>query len=125
MTVSGLDTNADSRYRIVVIDGDGIGPEVIAATIPVLQSASAVAGFSLQLERRSAGAGEFERTGAAMSNETFEACRTADAVLKGPVGLPGVRTPDGIEAGVLGGILRQGLDLYANLRPIRLLDGVA
>ena len=47
--------------------------------------------------------------------------RTSAATLKGPVGLPDVRTPDGVEAGLLGGILRNGLDLYANVRPIRLL----
>ncbi len=118
------DQRASQIYRIVVIEGDGIGPEVIAATLPVLDAASASGGFRLVFEPHPAGAACFQRTGVAMSPETFAACRTADAVLKGPVGLPGVRTPDGIEAGVLGGILRSGLDLFANLRPIRLLDGV-
>ena len=111
-------------YRIVVIEGDGVGPEVIAATMPVLQAAASKGGFRLDTQWHSAGAGYFQRANTAMSAETFEACRSADAVLKGPVGLPGVRTPDGIEAGVLGGVLRRGLDLYANLRPIRLLEGV-
>ncbi len=46
-------------------------------------------------------------------------------MLKGPVGLPEVRATDGTEPGVLGGILRRGLDLYANLRPVRLLAGVS
>ena len=44
--------------------------------------------------------------------------------MKGPVGLPDVRLPDGTEAGLLGGVLRIGLDAYANLRPVRLLPGV-
>ncbi|HZU77260.1 MAG TPA: isocitrate/isopropylmalate family dehydrogenase [Dehalococcoidia bacterium] len=113
------------RYRVVVIEGDGIGPEVIAAALPALHAAAHAAGFVLELEPQPAGAGLYQWTGTAMSRETFELCRTADAVLKGPVGLPGVRTPDGTEAGLLGGVLRRGLDLYANLRPIRLLDGVA
>src|SRR5205823_8020259 len=51
--------------------------------------------------------------------------RGAHAALKGPVGDPAARAPDGTEAGVLGGILRPGLDAYANLRPIRLYPGVA
>ncbi|MHB8576200.1 MAG: isocitrate/isopropylmalate dehydrogenase family protein [Dehalococcoidia bacterium] len=113
------------RYRIVVIEGDGIGPEVIAATLPVLEAAASAGGFRLDLERHSAGAGAYARTGEAMSAETFAACGTADGVIKGPVGLPDVRAPDGTEAGMLGGILRRGLDLYASLRPVRLLSGVA
>ena len=60
----------------------------------------------------------------AMSDESLERCKTVDAILKGPVGDPAVRHPDGTEAGVLGGILRNGLDLYANVRPLRLLPGV-
>lgn len=113
------------RHRVVLIPGDGIGPEVTAAAEAVLQAAALAGAFALDLERHEAGAGAFGRTGAAMSAATFAACRTADGVLKGPVGLPGVRSPDGTEAGMLGGILRRGLDLYANLRPIRLLKGVA
>jgi 3-isopropylmalate dehydrogenase len=59
-----------------------------------------------------------------MSQETFAACQQADAILKGPMGLPDVRNPDGTEAGLLGGVLRKGLDLYANVRPIRLFPEV-
>lgn len=120
----GLEPSA-RRYRIVVIAGDGIGPEVVGATLPVLQAAAAAHGFALDFDHRPAGAGCYRESGEAMSAETFAACRAADAVLKGPVGMPDVRLPDGVEAGVLGGVLRRGLDLYANLRPIRLLPGVA
>ncbi|HLZ69162.1 MAG TPA: isocitrate/isopropylmalate family dehydrogenase [Dehalococcoidia bacterium] len=112
-------------YRVVLIAGDGIGPEVTGAAVPVLEAAAARFGCRLNLERHEAGAACYQRSGLAMSAETFAACRDADALLKGPVGLPGVRLPDGTEAGVLGGVLRNGLDLFANLRPIRLLDGVA
>ncbi len=112
-------------YRIVLIPGDGIGPEVTNAAVQVLEAAAAGSGCSLTFERHEAGAACFVRSGQPMSAETFAACRTADAVLKGPVGLPGVRLPDGTEAGILGGVLRNGLDLFANLRPIRLLDGVS
>ena len=47
-----------------------------------------------------------------------------DAIFKGPMGLPEVRNPDGTEAGILGGVLRKGLDLYANVLPIRLFPEV-
>lgn len=115
---------ARKSYRILVLPGDGIGPEVIEATLPSLQAAAEAEGFELELIERDAGAGCFERTGRAMSDETFALCRDVDAVLKGPVGLPGVRAADGTEAGVLGGVLRRGLDLYANLRPVHLYAGV-
>lgn len=59
-----------------------------------------------------------------MAADAIESVRRADATLKGPVGLPAVRHRDGTEAGLLGGILRNGLDLYANVRPILLLPGV-
>ena len=117
--------DATRRYRVVLIPGDGIGPEVTAAAVAALEAAARAGGFTLAFERHEAGAGEYRRTGRAMSEETFAACRAADGVLKGPVGLPEVRAADGTEPGILGGILRRGLDLYANLRPVRLLAGVA
>ena len=109
-------------YRVVVIPGDGIGPEVTAAALAVLDAAQD--GFALQIEPHSAGAGRYRETGAAMADTTLAACRSADGVLKGPVGDPAVRHPDGTEAGTLGGILRPGLDAYANVRPVRLYPGV-
>lgn len=113
-----------TTYRVVVIPGDGIGPEIVEATLGVLEVVQRGAAFSLALEFHAAGAGEYRRTGRSLSEETFEACKQAHAVLKGPVGDPQVRGPDGTEAGVLGGALRTGLDVYANIRPIRLYPGV-
>ncbi|MGH9175229.1 MAG: isocitrate/isopropylmalate dehydrogenase family protein, partial [Vicinamibacterales bacterium] len=111
--------------RVVVIPGDGIGPEIVAAAVDVLRAVEKVdSSFTLELEYHEAGADQFRRTGVNLSPETLAACRRADAVLKGPVGLPQVRLPDGTEAGLLGGVLRNGLDTYANVRPIRLLPGV-
>ena len=111
-------------HRIVVIPGDNIGPELMEAALAVLEGAQkAEGGFSLQLETRLAGAGHYAEHGTAMSAETIEACRSADSVFKAPVGDPAVRTPEGIEAGLLGGILRGGLDLYANVRPVKLYPG--
>jgi len=108
-------------YRIVVLPGDGIGPEIVDAALDVLEAVQELTGgFALVYEYHPAGAGCYRDTGEAISQQAIEAFRTADATLKGPVGLPDVRKPDGTEAGLLGGILRVGFDLYANVRPIRL-----
>lgn len=114
-----------TTYRVVVIPGDGIGPEIVEAAMTVLQAVERLDGtFRLAFEFHEAGAGLYLKTGQNLSPETLAACREADAVLKGPVGLPGVRLSDGTEAGLLGGVLRTGLDAYANVRPIRLLPGI-
>ena len=113
------------RFNIVVIPGDGIGPELTEVAVEVLHAVEKTADFSVALDFHVAGARLYRETGRAMSDETLAACRSAHATLKGPVGDPAVRAPDGTEAGVLGGILRPALDAYANLRPIRLYPGVA
>jgi isocitrate/isopropylmalate dehydrogenase len=114
-----------TSYRIIVIPGDGIGPEIVDAAIAVLRAVEAKDGrFRIDLEYHDAGANAYLATGQNLSPETLAACREADAVLKGPVGLPEVRLPDGTEAGLLGGVLRTGLDTFANVRPIRLLPGI-
>jgi isocitrate/isopropylmalate dehydrogenase len=113
-------------YNIVVLKGDGIGPEIIDAALQVLASVEKKLGrFHLNWQFYPAGAECYRQTGANLSPEAFAACKAADAVLKGPMGLPEVRKPDGTEAGILGGVLRTGLDLYANVRPIRLFPEVA
>ncbi|MCG2623281.1 isocitrate/isopropylmalate family dehydrogenase [Arthrobacter sp. I2-34] len=108
------------EYHLGLIPGDGIGPELTAAAAAVLETA-ARGRFVLRWHREDGGAGTYRRTGTALSAAALERIRGYDATLKGPVGLPEVRTPDGLEAGVLGGILRTGLDAYANLRPVRSL----
>jgi isocitrate/isopropylmalate dehydrogenase len=117
--------NALRTHNIVIIKGDGIGPELVDASLLVLDAAQRRFGdFTLAIDFREGGAGLYQRTGQNLSPETLEAVKQSDATMKGPVGLPEVRFPDGTEAGVLGGILRMGLDTYANDRPVRLLPGV-
>ena len=111
-------------HRIVVIKGDGIGPELVDAALLVLAAAQEAHGFRLEIDLREGGAGFYRKSGVSLAPGTFEAIKAADAAMKGPVGLPGVRLPDGTEAGLLGGVLRIGLDAYANVRPVRLLPGV-
>src|SRR3954453_18545302 len=102
--------------RIVTLPGDGIGPEILACAVQVLD---AVGDFDYD-ERRFGGV-SIDACGTALTDEVLEACRTADAVLLGAVGGPKWDTTDpdapAPEQGLLG--LRKGLGLFANLRPVR------
>ncbi len=113
-----------AKYQIAVVPGDGIGPEVCRAAVSVLQ-ASAVAD-RLEFSEHAAGADCYTATGDAFPQATMAACRSADAVLHGAAGLPGVLYPDGTEAGQDFSMkIRAALDLYANVRPIKLFEGIA
>lgn len=111
-------------HPIAVLPGDGIGPEIVAAATQILARVAELDGFQLDFEEYPAGAGAYLQHGNALPPESMEGCRRADAIFKGPSGLPHVRLPDGTEAGVLGGRFRNGLDLYVNLRPIKLYPNV-
>lgn len=119
-----LDTPDNIPLNVTVIPGDGIGPELIVSALEVMLAAAELLTMPVTVTEESAGAGTFERTGAALLPAALQRLRTSDGVLKGPVGLPHVRNPDGTEAGLLGGLLRIGLDTFANVRPIRLRPGV-
>jgi len=110
-------------YNIVVLPGDGIGIEVIDATLAVLESAQARYGFTLKLDRRPGGAHHYKDTGNAFPASSMQASRKADAILFGAMGWPDIRYPDGTEiAPQLE--LRVELDLYAGVRPIRAIPGL-
>jgi isocitrate/isopropylmalate dehydrogenase len=109
---------------VVVIPGDGIGPELVHSALEVLSRVSELHQLRVELTTVHAGAAAYQRTGHALPADALGRLRSADGVLKGPVGLPHVRHPDGTEAGLLGGLLRRGLDTFANVRPMRLLPGV-
>lgn len=113
------------HHSVVIIKGDGIGPELVDASLVVLKAVERRAGdFILDVDFREGGAELYKRVGYNLAPETLQAIKDAEAAMKGPVGLPEVRFPDGTEAGVLGGVLRMGLDTYSNDRPIQLLPGV-
>src|SRR5580704_11302319 len=107
-------------YRIAVLPGDGIGPDVIAEAVKVLRAVEKrVGGVSFGLEEIAVGAGEYLRSGDPLPPGTFERCKESDAILLGAMGLPGVRWPGGTEmAPQLD--LRERLELFAGVRPIRL-----
>ncbi|MBW6396246.1 isocitrate/isopropylmalate dehydrogenase family protein [Roseomonas sp. HJA6] len=112
-----------NTLRIAVLPGDGIGTEVTAATIAVLEPLAKRHGIGLAYEELRAGAFCYRDTGTAMSEETFESAAKADAILLGAMGWPEIRTEDGTEiAPQLD--LRFRLNLYAGVRPFRALPGV-
>jgi 3-isopropylmalate dehydrogenase len=107
-------------WKIAVLSGDGIGPEVIGATLTVLKATERkLSKVCLAFHEYPVGAAEYLRHGDPLPAEAIAACREADAVLLGAMGLPSVRWPDGRELTPQID-LREQLDLYAGLRPIRL-----
>jgi 3-isopropylmalate dehydrogenase len=102
--------------RIVLLPGDGIGPEIIAPAVEVLDAVA-----ELSYEEHAFGGAAIDAHGTALTEETLTACRSADAVLLAAVGGPKWDTTDPSrprpEQGLLG--LRKGLGLFANLRPVR------
>ncbi|WP_226579039.1 isocitrate/isopropylmalate dehydrogenase family protein [Acuticoccus sediminis] len=113
-----------TRYEIAVVHGDGIGPEVCEAGLRTIKAALPDEG-KLAFREYPAGARLWQETGVSFPEETFNACRDADAIFHGAAGLPEVTAPDGTEPGLDFGLqLRFRLDLYANIRPIKLHPGV-
>ncbi len=112
------------ELRIVVLPGDGIGKEVMAPCLSVLEEAvGGTRGFHLIFESHDAGAELFRQTGESLPGHVWAAAEAADAVLFGAMGLPDVRHANGTE--VLPQLeFRERLDLYAGVRPIRILPGV-
>jgi isocitrate dehydrogenase (NAD+) len=102
-------------HRVTLIPGDGIGPEVAAATRLVLEAAD----VGIEWVEREAGAGALERHGDLLPGETLDAIRASRVALKGPI-----TTPVGTGFRSVNVALRQGLDLFAAVRPARALPGV-
>jgi 3-isopropylmalate dehydrogenase len=104
-------------HKIVLLPGDGIGPEIIAPAVEVLSEL----GTQFDYEEHLFGGASIDAHGIALTDETLAACRAADAVLLAAVGGPKWDTTDPAkprpEQGLLG--LRKGLGLFANLRPVR------
>ena len=105
-------------HRIAVIAGDGAGPEVVAEA----RKAVDALGLSVEWHDLPWGTAHYHETGRMMPPDALEAVRRHDAVLLGAVGDPSV--PDHVTLWGLLLALRQGLDLWANVRPARLLEGV-
>ena len=109
--------------KIVLLPGDGVGPEVTREAAACLALISERCGLGLAFEECDFGGAAIDRHGTPLPETTLEACRTADAIVLGAVGGPRWdAAPERPEAGLLK--LRAALGLYANLRPTRVLPGL-
>jgi 3-isopropylmalate dehydrogenase len=110
-------------YNVILLPGDGIGPEIIGPAVEVL---NAVAAGQLSFEERQFGGASIDVFGVALTDEVLADCRACDAVLLAAVGGPKWDTTDPSkprpEQGLLG--LRKGLGLFANLRPVKPLPAL-
>lgn len=115
--------SANNAFHIAVLAGDGIGPEVMAPAIEVLRKIEQKSGLTFRFTEAPAGANNYLATGKSMPDSTIKLCEEADAILLGACGLPSVRYPDNTE--IAPQIeLRFIFDLYAGVRPARLIPGV-
>jgi 3-isopropylmalate dehydrogenase len=114
------------KARIVTLPGDGVGPEVTAAAVAVLQAVAGHYGHEFSFDEQLIGGCAIDATGEPLPAATLAACKQADAVLLGAVGGPKWSDPNAPvrpEQGLLG--LRAALGVYANLRPLQVHPALA
>ncbi len=116
--------SANTAFHIAVLPGDGIGLEVMAPTLDILRRIEATTpSLKFRFTEAAAGAEHYRATGKSMPESTVKLCDEADAILLGACGLPSVRYPDNTE--IMPQVeLRFIFDLYAGVRPARLIPGV-
>ncbi|MEM8580903.1 MAG: isocitrate/isopropylmalate family dehydrogenase [Pseudomonadota bacterium] len=112
-----------NNLKIAVFEGDGIGPEIMAPTLRLLEHLARDAdSYSLEFDHLPAGASHYAKTGDALPKGSVDAARASDAILLSAMGLPDIRYPDGTE--ITPQIdLRFEMDLYAGVRPVRVAPG--
>jgi 3-isopropylmalate dehydrogenase len=113
------------KAKIVLLPGDGIGPEIVDATVQVLEALAKKKGHTFTFEKHLIGGIAIDETGTPLPDATVAACKTADAILLGAVGGPKWDDPDAKvrpEQGLLG--IRKALGLFANIRPVKLIRGL-
>ena len=115
-----------NHYRITLLKGDGIGPEIVEEAVKVLDRAGQQYDFTLEYTEALLGGAAIDQTGSPLPERTVQECLASDAVLLGAVGGPkwdgasGAQRP---EAGLLG--IRSALSLFANLRPAKIFGPLA
>ncbi|NPA32387.1 MAG: 3-isopropylmalate dehydrogenase [Aquificae bacterium] len=110
-------------YKIAVLKGDGIGPEIVEQALRVLDKISELYGVRFEYEEGLIGGEAIDKTGTPLPDETLELCKRSDAILLGAVGGPkwdDLPTDKRPEKGLLR--IRKELDLYANLRPAKVWE---
>ena len=111
-----------ANYSIALIPGDGIGTEVVAEAVKVLQAVAPKAGFTFETTEYDLGAKRYNATGELLPEYIIDELRGADAILLGAIGDPSV-APGIHDRGVLLP-LRFTMDHHVNLRPVKLYEGV-
>lgn len=113
------------EFNIAVFEGDGIGAEIMAPTLDLLQQICPDSGdFGLRFQKLPAGAAHYARTGESLPADSLKAAASADAILLSAMGLPSVRYSDGTEISPQIE-LRQEFMLFAGLRPVVVAPGQA
>ena len=108
------------QANIVLLPGDGIGPEIVTEAVRVLETIASKHGHSFTFAERLMGGCSIDKYGSSLTDETLADCQASDAVLLGAVGGPKWDDPkarDRPERGLLA--LRKGLGVFANLRPVK------
>jgi 3-isopropylmalate dehydrogenase len=109
--------------KLLVLEGDGIGPEITAATLAVLDSASRKFGLNVQYEKRDIGFAALEKSGSTLPDGVLERAREVDGVILGPISH--LEYPPAEKGGTnVSAAFRVKLDLYANVRPARSRAGL-
>ncbi len=111
-----------SKYHIATVPGDGIGQEVIPASVKVLEAVAATCGFTLSFSSYDYSCGYYRNHGKMMPDDGLERLRDSDGIFLGAVGYPGV--PDHVSLWGLLIPIRRTFQQYVNLRPVRLLKGI-
>jgi 3-isopropylmalate dehydrogenase len=109
------------KFKLAVLPGDGVGPEVLEEGVKVLEAVGKKFGHSFELTHGLIGGVAIDAEGTALSDDTLDMCRSKDAILFGAVGDPKYDDPQAKvhpEDGLLA--IRKGLGLFANLRPVKL-----
>ena len=109
-------------YQIANVPGDGIGKEVIPASVNVLDTVAAKCGFQLKYKNYDYSCEHYKHHGTMMPSDGLDRLRDSDGIFLGAVGYPGV--PDHISLWGLLVPIRRGFQQYVNLRPVRLLEGI-
>jgi 3-isopropylmalate dehydrogenase len=109
------------KKKIAVIKGDGCGPEVVNEGIKILDTITEYSDYDFELKETPAGGEVWKKFGTNLPEKSFQAIKESDALLFGAIGLPDLK-PGVAESAILK--LRQGLDLYVNLRPVKLYNNL-
>lgn len=114
-----LEMSSENTYRLAVLAGDGIGPEVMSAALGVLDAVAAKFHLTIERDEQLVGGAAIDAVGRALPPETLKACEAADAILFGSVGGPKWESLPAIEQPERGALLplRKYFGLFANLRP--------